>query len=210
MNNSYDIRKIIKSEKALFMSVMTKAFVHDPLFQLLFGDPANDNKAKDRALAFTGFMFDKSYLLAEEVWGVFENESLLGAYVVEKPYQAKHRKIVGGFLLLGRVIQLAFRIPLKAVGLLNTYMRLTRTGMPAKPYHYLIMIGVDPIAQGKGIGKALMHHLFDAVDADPSSQGVALDTENSKNVGLYEKFGFILLRETKIRNVSVYCMERMI
>lgn len=68
------------------------------------------------------------------------------------------------------------------------------------------MIGVKPEAQGKGIGKILMQHLFQSIKDDPESQGIALDTENEENVALYQKLGFTLRETTKMDQVHVFCM----
>ncbi|BBH23439.1 hypothetical protein Back11_47840 [Paenibacillus baekrokdamisoli] len=156
--------------------------------------------------AFVSFMFDKSFLLHEEVWGAFENESLLGTYVVEKPHTSKLQNMGGGLLLIGRFIPLIVQMPGKTLSLLNSYMRITRSAAPLLAHHYLIMIGVNPKAQGKGIGKALLQHLLNTVNADNKSQGVALDTENKENVNLYRRFGFTLSREVQFDNLPVYCM----
>nr|WP_240464121.1 GNAT family N-acetyltransferase [Paenibacillus apiarius] len=65
------------------------------------------------------------------------------------------------------------------------------------------MIGVKQDEQGKGIGKALLHHLLNMVKTDMNWQGVALDMENEVNVNLYRRFGFTLNR---FDHVHVYCM----
>jgi len=205
MSTPYRVSKLVKSEKPLFVPLMSKAFAPDPLFLHLFGDSEQDLSARRRVEAFVSFMFDKCFLLHEEVWGVFENEKLLGAYLVEKPQASKHN--VRGFLgLFLRLIPLFFLLSIRAVNLLNSYMRVTRSVAPSITSHYLIMIGVTPEAQGKGIGKAMLEHLLSMVDTDKKSCGVLLDTENIENVQLYQRFGFTLYRETQINDLPVYCM----
>lgn len=206
MSAPYRFAKLTKSDKPAFVWLMSNAFARDPLFLHLFGDSELDSKAKSRVTAFVSFMFDKSFMLNEEVWGVFEQESLLGAYIIEKPQTNKLQNIKGGLLLIGRLLALFFQMSGKTLGLLNSYMRVTRSASPPLPHHYLIMIGVHPEAQGKGIGKSLLIHLLSTVNADNNSQGAALDTENKENVNLYRKFGFNLSRETNMDNLPVYCM----
>ncbi|WP_328804397.1 GNAT family N-acetyltransferase [Paenibacillus apii] len=197
--------KLIKSDKPLFVSLMSRAFAKDPFFMHLFGDSVLDRKARRRVSAFVSFMFDKSFLLYEEVWGCFENESLLGTYIVEKPYASKLQNMKG-LLLIGRLIPLLFQISGQTLSLLNSYMKVTRSVAPPLTHHYLIMIAVKPENQGKGIGKVLLKHLLNSVNMDTKSHGVALDTENKENIKLYQKFGFTLSNETQIDNVPVYCM----
>jgi ribosomal protein S18 acetylase RimI-like enzyme len=184
---------------------MSRAFARDPLFLHLFGDSELDSRARRRVAAFVSFMFDKSFLPHEEVWGVFENESLLGTYLVEKP-QASKLNVKGLLFLILRLVPLFFQISRRALNLLNSYMRVTRSAAPSLTHHYLIMIGVTPEAQGKGIGKALLQHLLNTVHTDQKSHGVALDTENKENVHLYQRFGFTLCSETQINDLPVYCM----
>lgn len=206
MNTSFRISKLSKADKAPFVSLMSRAFSRDPLFLHLFGDPEHDLKASRKVTAFVAFMFDKSFLLHEEVRGLFENENLLGAYVVEKPHANKLRSIRGGLLLIGKVLPLLFLLSWRTLRLLNRYMRVTRSAAPRWTHHYLIMIGVKPESQGKGIGKALLNHLLNTVSADQHSLGVALDTENKGNVNIYRRFGFALSKETEFNNLPVYCM----
>ncbi|WP_232229130.1 GNAT family N-acetyltransferase [Paenibacillus zanthoxyli] len=197
--------KLIKSDKPLFVSLMSRAFAKDPLFTHLFGDSVLDRTASSHVTAFVSFMFDKSFLLNEEVWGYFENESLLGAYIVEKPHESKLQNMKG-LLLIGRLIPLLFQMSGQTLSLLNSYMRVTRSAAPPLTHHYLIMIAVQPEDQGKGIGKVLLKHLLNTVNKDTKSHGVALDTENKENINWYRKFGFTLSNETQIDNLPVYCM----
>ncbi|TVX98630.1 GNAT family N-acetyltransferase [Cohnella terricola] len=206
MNTSFRISKLSKSDKASFVALISKAFSRDPLFQHLFGDPEHDLKANRRMTAFVSFMFDKSFLLHEEVLGLFENEKLLGAYVVEKPHANKLQSIRGGLFLIGRVLPLLFLLSWQTLRLLNGYMRVTRSAAPTWTHHYLILIGVEPESQGRGVGKALLKHLLNTVSTDQNSLGVALDTENKVNVNIYRRFGFALSRETEFNYLPVYCM----
>ncbi|KKO53242.1 GNAT family N-acetyltransferase [Paenibacillus sp. DMB20] len=205
MRPSVSIAKLTKADKPLFVALMSRAFARDPLFLHVFGDSELDDRAQDHVIAFLAFMFDKSLLLNEEVWGYFEKENLLGVYIVEKPQASMIHK-VKGFGLILRLIPLFFQLSRKTLSLLNSYMRVTRSFAPSRSHHYLVMIGVEPKAQGKGIGKALLRHLLDTVEADNGSHGIALDTENEANVNLYRRFGFSLTMETQIGNIPVYCM----
>ncbi|CAH1209979.1 GNAT family N-acetyltransferase [Paenibacillus sp. JJ-223] len=206
MNVSYRIHKLTKSDKSSFVSLMGRAFARDPLFLHLFGDSDLDRRAENDVAAFISFMFDKSFMFDEEVWGYYENGNLLGAYIVEKPQSGQFRNMRGGLWLIGRLIALFFQLSGKTLGFLNSYMRVTRSAAPPVAHHYLIMIGVKQEARGRGIGKALLQHLLHSGHSDRNSEGIALDTENPENVGLYQSFGFALTEETQIGKMPVYCM----
>ncbi|TMV43982.1 GNAT family N-acetyltransferase [Paenibacillus mesophilus] len=206
MSAPFTISKLKRSDRPMFVSLMSRAFARDPLFLHVFGDSDRDAKARKEVEAFVSFMFDKSLKLHEEAWGLFDQDRLLGAYIVEKPAAGRLRKMLEGFWLGGRLISLLFHISGKALNQLNSYMGVTRAAAPRLPHHYLIMIGVKPEAQGKGIGKALLQHLLDSAASDPGSHGIALDTEHLPNVDLYRKFGFALSAETQVDLLPVYCM----
>ncbi|MCY9763935.1 GNAT family N-acetyltransferase [Paenibacillus alvei] len=205
MSTPYRVSKLTKSDKAIFVKLMSGAFAHDPLFLHLFGDSKVDSKASSSVTAFVSFLFDKSFLLHEEVWGYFENENLLGAYIVEKPHAIMLQKMKGILLIL-RLFPLLFQLSGSMLRHLNSYMRVTRSAAPPCAHHYLIMIGVKREEQGKGIGKALLYHLLNTVSTDMNSHGVALDTEKKENVSLYQKFGFTLNSKTHSDHLPVYCM----
>ncbi|MEE4302061.1 MAG: N-acetyltransferase [Pseudomonadales bacterium] len=59
---------------------------------------------------------------------------------------------------------------------------------PQEPHWYLPFIGVDPAAQGRGIGAALMKQAVARFDADGTV--AYLESSNPRNISLYERFGF--------------------
>ncbi|MBD8497306.1 GNAT family N-acetyltransferase [Paenibacillus arenosi] len=207
MSSSNPISKLNPSDKASFISLMSSAFAQDPIFLHIFGHSEFNEQARRHTAHFFSFLFDKSEWLHEEIWGYYENGKLLGAYIIEKPKTNKIRPM-SIIRLVGRLISLAYRLPIRKIRQLNDYMRITRSMAPSTAHHYLIIIGVAPEAQGKGIGKALLQHLLHDVDSSPISHGVALDTENIHNIVLYEKFGFILMHEAHLDHVPIYGMFR--
>lgn len=206
MSDSYTISRLTKSDKDFFVSLISRAFARDPLFLHLFGDSTLNSEARRRVAAFVSFLFDKSLMLHEEVWGYWEGERLSGAYIVEKPNASKRQIMRSALLMTARLVPLLFQLSGKTLRRLNSYMRATRAAAPPLTHHYLIMIGVQPEEQGKGIGKALLHHLLSMAVEDKESHGVALDTESENNADMYRRFGFSLSKKTQIDTLPVYCM----
>ncbi len=60
----------------------------------------------------------------------------------------------------------------------------------------LELLSVDPAARGQGIGAALMEHGLRHCDA--LGQPVYLESSNPRNLTLYRRFGFELLREVRL------------
>jgi ribosomal protein S18 acetylase RimI-like enzyme len=69
---------------------------------------------------------------------------------------------------------------------------------PNQPHWYLPMIGVDPGAQGRGCGSALLRRGLARCDA--AGLPAYLESTNLRNVPLYERFGFKVLGQIKTRN----------
>jgi len=63
-----------------------------------------------------------------------------------------------------------------------------------EPHWYLLAIGVMPEEQGKGIGSCLMNEAIDIASKD--NRSIYLETETEKNVLMYRKYGFEVVRET--------------
>lgn len=67
---------------------------------------------------------------------------------------------------------------------------------PDQPHWYLPVIGVDPAAQSKGLGSALMGYALERCDADRLP--AYLESSNPRNIGFYERCGFEVLTTLQI------------
>jgi ribosomal protein S18 acetylase RimI-like enzyme len=67
---------------------------------------------------------------------------------------------------------------------------------PEEKHWYLPLVGVEPNAQGRGLGGALMRHATARADAD----GVLayLESSNPRNISLYERHGFEVMGKIQI------------
>lgn len=77
---------------------------------------------------------------------------------------------------------------------------------PREPHWYLATLGVDPVAQGRGVGSALLAHWLAGVDAD--AVPAWLETDRQANVGFYRRAGFEVARRTEVLGTPVWCMAR--
>jgi GNAT superfamily N-acetyltransferase len=66
---------------------------------------------------------------------------------------------------------------------------------PDDDHWYLPIIGVDPAAQGRGIGAALLERSLEVIDE--THQPAFLESTNPRNIGLYLRFGFEPLAEVR-------------
>ena len=62
--------------------------------------------------------------------------------------------------------------------------------------------------QSQGIGKALLEAVHKMSESSPQSGGVALDTENERNLGFYESLGYSVSTTTNLDRLKVWSMFR--
>lgn len=76
----------------------------------------------------------------------------------------------------------------RSIPRLLRFMAGVRRLHPAQPYWYLEVVGVDPAAQGLGVGTRLLEPIL--VRADEAGQRCYLETMTERNVAWYGKLGF--------------------
>ena len=67
---------------------------------------------------------------------------------------------------------------------------------PDEPHWYLALIGVDPHAQGKGLGSELMRHAVERCDREGAL--AYLESSNRRNVSLYLRHGFEVMGQIQV------------
>jgi len=105
-------------------------------------------------------------------------------------------------------LRLAWRLGPSALARGARFARAAARCHPATPHYYVVSIGVDPASQGRGHGGVLLRAIHERSEADPRSAGVALDTQNPRNVTLYERFGYRVTREEDVGKLHSWCMFR--
>ena len=66
------------------------------------------------------------------------------------------------------------------------------------PHHHLNMIGIRRSYKGTGLARPMLDAVHLMSDADPHSTGVSLTTERSRNVKLYEHFGYSVIAHKRV------------
>jgi ribosomal protein S18 acetylase RimI-like enzyme len=72
----------------------------------------------------------------------------------------------------------------------------TRTQYVHGPHWYLQLLGVDPSHRGEGCAAVLLRSMFSRLDRE--NMPCCLDTENERNVAMYEHFGFRVVNTSEI------------
>jgi GNAT superfamily N-acetyltransferase len=64
---------------------------------------------------------------------------------------------------------------------------------PREPHWYLGVVGTDPAAQGKGLGRALIDPILQR--CDEAGLGAYLESSKERNIPYYNRFGFTVTGE---------------
>lgn len=75
-----------------------------------------------------------------------------------------------------------------------------------KPHWHLMLLGVTPEFQGKGIGNQMMMFYCDIIDRDRIE--AYHETERPENIPFYQRFGFEVVGEETINGVKNWFMLR--
>lgn len=97
----------------------------------------------------------------------------------------------------------ALPVLLRATGLskfarLPTLRKAMDAHHPAEPHDYLWFLGVQPAAQGRGIGSRLLASRCERLDA--GGRAAWLETATPRNLGLYHRHGFEIKAEYRPRS----------
>jgi ribosomal protein S18 acetylase RimI-like enzyme len=149
-------------------------------------------------------------ILGEKGIVIKEQSTILGVVSYEKDSGSVLEGLINmvRFDFIREMITLKRMISPESFAFFNRYMRFTTSVRPKAPHYYLVFIGIAPEAQGRGLGRAIIEEIHTHVDADTKSVGIGLDTENEANVAYYETFGYNLIEQRTIDDVTVYAMFR--
>lgn len=155
---------------------LAKAFVGDPVFEVLFGGDVPEGRAAKffeimaRAQLHHGLVHRTAGNEAVAIWAPPGEWKLpAGAIIKNAPGFVR----VFGKRMIGNL------------GLLN---RLEKAHPSEEPHYYLEFIGTDPAHQGKGMGSQLIGPMVERCDEE--GVGAYLESSKESNLSFYGRFGF--------------------
>lgn len=197
----------MKTHKAEILELMVNNFYDDPLYVYIFED-----ETKRKACLKIFFESYIRYLGDSSLISISDDMKGVGvAFDSEKAPS----KIKTCFLLLRFALESSRLI--KVVGALG-YIKCLKTisvmssvwidELYIEPYLHLDLMVVNKAYRGKGYFKLWLDDM--EIHAKQKNATLTLETQNITNVILYEKYGFKLIREIKLKNTSLiqYCMTK--
>jgi ribosomal protein S18 acetylase RimI-like enzyme len=170
-------------------AMLARSFDDDPLSRFLF--PGR----RRRSIGLRSFMRAtvRDALAFDDVWVATDRSRVVGvaawlpdgAYPLSPARQARQVGAALATLLTPSTVTAGARL-----------LGETQSVHPTEPHWYLTVLGVEPSAQGHGVGGALLRPLLDRLDHD--GVGAYLETSKASNVAWYERRGFALARTLEI------------
>jgi ribosomal protein S18 acetylase RimI-like enzyme len=185
-------------------AVLSRAFVDDPLINVLVPEPREPVARAMRLAGLFAVVLKLQRADGQPVFGVFEAGRLIAAAVVEGTMHASGAAAVASGLrslpMLVRAV--GWGGARRSIRLVDS---LTRNH-PPQPHLYLNILGVEPSFQGRHCGVAILNHLRELVETRSDLEGVYLETATEANVAYYTRNGFEVIGEFHPLGVRMWRM----
>jgi ribosomal protein S18 acetylase RimI-like enzyme len=176
-----EVHSASDADRQNVMGVITLAFTTDPMARWAYPNPATYLAVMPEVItAFGGnsFQHGTAHLIdggmGAAMWlppGVTADEERLAALMEQ-------------------------HVPEDRIGdMMRIFEKMERCH-PTEPCWYLPLIGVDPAAQGRGAGSALLRHALARCDRDRTH--AYLESSNPRNVPLYQRHGFEIIGNIQV------------
>lgn len=186
------------------VSIFTDAFVSDPLH--LFSFPDEKDRIRITKLVYELVILSIVPEIKLKMKGAFVNNKLAGAIIYTPPV-CKWR---WNDILDLAVKEMRRKAKNENIRFIGEYAMTSGKFKPKKPHIYLNELAVSPQMQGKGIGTKLMLLVEQELKKYPEAIGLALDTTNIRNVNLYKKIGYKVVRKFDFYGLMGYCMFKKV
>lgn len=165
-------------------TLLAQAFVDDPMLQWIF--PEEFIRLEATAAWFG--IFVERYAAIDRVMTLDDGAVMLWRMPDDPREPPATLPTVGGLL--------AALVGLERAGAIGDALGVIAEITPSEPHVYVNFLGVDPSRQGRGLGLRLLRPVVAA--ARDAGLGVHLETTNPRNVGFYERMGFIQTGEGRL------------
>jgi ribosomal protein S18 acetylase RimI-like enzyme len=185
-----DIMRLSSHQIGAAGAMLTRAFFDDPKLTHILPE-VSDRIERSRFL----FEFELRYgMLYGDVWAPSEGADGVAVWLPSATSEMTLWRVfrAGGFALpkqlgkegMDRLISF------------SAFVDQVHKEQAPQPHYYLFFIGVDPALQKNGIARRLIRPVLHWLDA----QGLPcyLNTQNGKNIGLYEHFSFHVIGQLPV------------
>jgi ribosomal protein S18 acetylase RimI-like enzyme len=193
-----NVETLQPTQKSEAVGVLARSFRDYPLMRFVFQDagPAYDKHAR----RLIDYMCESRFRRHWPLFGLRDQGRLVAVAVVSQPGDPPADPELDR-----QYTQLQQTVGEAALGRFAIYDAVSDRGLPRCPHHYLGMIGVRPEYHRRGYGRRLVQEIQQRAKADPSSEGLCLNTETESNLPFYRSLGFRLIAEADFAHLHTWC-----
>ena len=195
------IERLNRTDKVEAVNVLVSAFHEYPVMRYVLKSAGEKYERDLRALI--GFFCETRLIRNLPLLGIRFNDELVAVAGINdpeiKPMSPELKKVY---------TDLKSTIGKDAIKRLETYEKKSDPKDLNLPHHFLGIIGVKPVHQGKGHAKKIIEEVHRMSETHLTSKGVCLCTENSLNVPLYEHLGYKIISEADVGDIHTWSMYR--
>ena len=175
-------------------AMLARAFYDDPLSVYLIPDGSRRGKLLPYIFEFStrfGVLYGEVYTTSHNLEGV-------AVWLPSEKADMTLRRVMrnGGLSLLPKLGEdLIQRLPA-----LNSISSLRKRHAPFRHW-YLLLLGVDPLFKGKGYAGNLLRAMLARLDEEHLP--CYLETQNGKNVTIYQHYGFKVVAEVLVPGTEI-------
>lgn len=179
------VRPFSPAETPAAMRLAARAFADDPLFRFVYPDPTRRE---------AGFVRENTAYMRHyyRPYGVCEAADLDGAMAGMALWLPPNAD-PPAWREWATVPTLARTVGLRRLRAVIRAYHAFDHALPEQPYWYLGLLAVEPEAQGRGVGAALVRAGLERADRDGAP--TFLETGTEPNVAFYERLGFEVTEE---------------
>jgi len=192
-----DLYKLKKKDIKKAADVLVDAYTEDPMLKKIFTDVDKRRIQFEVMLRFC-MKYGNLYSPSDNFEGV------MAIAPHDKDMTAWRTFRSGGFFLGMKIASVA-----KMMAQTTKLMEEAKKNLNLDPYIYLFIIGVSQEFQGKGFGGKLLRAIVEKAEIE--RKPMYLETQNEKNVSLYEKYGFHVVKKIDLPdplNLPMFLMVR--
>ncbi|MHA1885977.1 MAG: GNAT family N-acetyltransferase [Promethearchaeota archaeon] len=178
--------------------VLARAFLNDPLYKAYFPD-------NSKRFMQNFHLMRNNILYCMRFGEIFVTSPKLEGIALWQLNDPSEKKLDDTFKIFLNWINFSLAVALgKNLETVQSIYRYTHSVhyelMPSRHWYFFI-VGVDPDSQGKGYASHLIKPILSRIDKE--QLGCYLDTNNEKNVGIYQHFGFKVMKKYQIPGSNV-------
>ncbi|MFX0000998.1 MAG: GNAT family N-acetyltransferase [Candidatus Hodarchaeota archaeon] len=192
-----DLFRLKRSQVDATAKVLARAFEHDPLHMYYFPDPTTRVQQNYHVMKYCirfSMMFGEVYTTSPRLEGI-------ALWQLKDPVEElnKPRSLFTNWLTFR--LEIALGEAVEKIYSIYEIMMSTQFELIPSPHWYFFIIGIDPNFKRKGYASRLIKPMLSRIKREQLP--CYLDTNNEENVGLYQHYGFKVLKEYQFPGTNV-------